>query len=110
MGQEVSETIEMHVLGDSGLLGTWAAAYAVLEQPFGIKQGLIASKSRLLKKQLIIPRLELVVALMAANLAHNIWNSLPNYNIRWWSDSTVVSHWLQSNESYKQFAHKEWNV
>ena len=34
------------------------------------KQGLIASKPRLSKKKMTIPRLELVVAQMVVNLAH----------------------------------------
>ena len=48
----------------------------------GTKQGLIASKLRLPKKQLTIPRLELVVAQMVANLEDNIRNSLLNDHIR----------------------------
>ena len=55
-----------------------------------------------------IPRLKLVAAQTVANLAENIKISLPNDNIRevhGWSDSTVVLHWLQGNESYKQFVH-----
>ena len=50
------------VFGDARLLGACAVAYAVIQQPSGIKQGLISSKSRLPKKQLTIPRLELVAA------------------------------------------------
>ena len=41
---------------------------------------------------------------MVANIADNIPNSLPNYNIKvvyGWSDSTVVLHWLQGSGSYK---------
>ena len=52
-----------------------------MQQPFGIKQGFIASKSRLSKKQITIPRLELVAAQMVANLAENMRTSLPNHNI-----------------------------
>ena len=51
-------------------------------KPSGIKQGLIASKLRLLKKELTIPRLKLVVARMVAILADNIGNFFPNYNIK----------------------------
>ena len=95
-------------MGDASLLGTCAVACAVMQQPSVIKQELIASKSRLSKKQMTIPRLELVAAQMVANLAENIRTSLQNHNIRevyGWSDSTVVLHWLQGNESYKQFVH-----
>ena len=45
---------------------------------------------------------------MVANLANNIQNSLPKYNLRenyGLPDSTVDLHWLQGSESYKQFVH-----
>ena len=83
------------MFGDARLLGTCEVAYSVIQQPSGIKQGSIASNSRLSKKQITIPRLELVAAQMVANLAENIRTSLPNHNIRevhGWSDSTVVLH------------------
>ena len=70
--REVLEMIDIHVFGDADLLGTCAVAYAVIQQPSGTKQRLIASK----------PRLELVAAQMEANLANNIRKSLKNYNIR----------------------------
>lgn len=69
---------------------------------------MIASNSRFSKKQLTITTLELVAAQIVENLANNIGNSFPNYNIGEvyrWSDSTVVLDWLESNESYKQFVH-----
>ena len=106
LGQEVLEMIDIHVFGDASLLGTCAVAYTVIRS--GNKHGLIASKSRLSKKQLTMPTLELVAAQMVANLANNMQNSLPNYNIREvyeWSDRTVVLHWLQGNRTYKQFVH-----
>ena len=68
--------IDIHVFGDASLLETYAVPYAVIWQPSGTKQGLITSKSRLPKKQLTIPTLELVTAQMVENLADNIRNSL----------------------------------
>ena len=38
--------IEIHVFGDASLLGIYAVANTVIQQPFGIKQGLIVSRSR----------------------------------------------------------------
>ena len=48
--------------------GVCAAVYAVVDQLKEKSQGLLKSKSRLLKKSLIIPRLELIAARMATNL------------------------------------------
>ena len=82
LGQEVLEMIVIHIFGDASLLGACTVAYAVIRQPSGFKEGLIARKSRLPKKKSTIPRLELVAAQTMANLANNIQNSLPKFNIR----------------------------
>ena len=76
-------------------MGTCAVAYAVVFQRNGTQQNIIASKSLLAKQKLSIPRLELVAAHMAANLADNIKTALTKLNTRnifGWTDSTVVLH------------------
>ena len=97
---------DIHVFGDSSIMGTCAVAYAVVFQPNGTQQNIIASKSRLAEQQLSIPSLELVATHMAANLTDNIKIALENLNIRnvfGWTDSTVVLHWLEKNGDYNQF-------
>ena len=45
-----------------------------------------------------IPRLELIAAVIVANLAENIANSLQRFKVtavHGWSDSMVVLHWLK---------------
>ena len=81
-------------------------AYAVIYKPNKISQGLITSKSRLAKRNLTIPRLELIAVQMSANLSQNIKNVLSNQSVRnfyAWSDSTVVMHWLKIKGEYKVF-------
>ena len=81
-------------------MGTCAVVYAVVFQPNGTQQNIIASKSPLAKQKLSIPKLELVATHMAANLADNIKTALANLNIRnafGWTDSTAVLHWLEKN-------------
>ena len=71
-----------------------------------MSKGLIAAKSRLAKKNLTIPRLELVSAHMAANLVENVRVALEGYPIKsvhGWSDSTVALHWIKGGGTYKQF-------
>ena len=46
--------------------------YAVVEQPSGTTQQLAAAKSRLAKRNLSVPRLELVAAHMATNFLQNV--------------------------------------
>ena len=97
---------DIHVFGDSSIMGTCAVAYAVFFQPNGTQQNIIASKFRLAKQKLSIPKLELVATHMAANLADNMKTALANLNIRnvfGWTDSTAVLHWLEKSGNYNQF-------
>ena len=74
--EEPVDAVHPHAFGDTCSEGTCAAVYAVVHQQSGINQGLVAAKSRLAKKSLTIPRLELVSAHMAANLVDNVKNAL----------------------------------
>lgn len=105
--QETIEEINLHAFGDTSGAGTAAAMYAVVHQASGVSTGLLAAKSRLAKKGLTIPRLELVSAHMAANLAENVKNALegqPVKSVHGWLDSTVALYWIRGEGSaYKQF-------
>ena len=103
--QEPINSVELHIFGDATILGHCAVAYAVVSQPSKVNQGLVASKSRLSKKDITIPRLELIVTHMAANLATNIKTALKDLNIRsvtGWTDSTVVLHWMRDQGKVKK--------
>ncbi|XP_028407544.1 uncharacterized protein LOC114530162 [Dendronephthya gigantea] len=102
------ESIELHAFGDASGDGVSSAVYAVVHQPSGVSQGLVAAKSRLAKQGLTIPRLELVSAHMAANLISNVRNALDGFPITvvqctCWLDSTVALHWINGGGEYKQF-------
>ena len=56
--QEEIKSVELHAFSDASMTG--AAVYSVVHQPSGSCQQLVAAKSRLAKKSLTIPRLELV--------------------------------------------------
>ena len=104
--QELPKAIDLHVFGDTSGVGTSAAVYAVVHQESGVNQGLLAAKSRLAKKGLSIPRLELVSSHMAANLAENTKNALDGQLVRsvtGWLDSTVALYWIKGGGTYKQF-------
>ena len=104
--QENIEAIDLHVFGDTSGAGTATVMYAVVFQESGTNQGLVAAKARLAKKSLTIPRLELVSAHMAANLAQNVLDALqgmPVRHIYGWLDSTVALYWIKGKGSYKQF-------
>ncbi|XP_068692652.1 uncharacterized protein [Montipora foliosa] len=77
--QEQIEEIELHAFGDASKNGVCATVHAVVRQPSGVNQGLVAAKARLAKQGLTIPRLELVSAHMAANLITNVRNALMGF-------------------------------
>ena len=95
--KEPIETVELHAFGDTSGFGISAVVYAVITQASGMSKGLVAAKSRLAKKNLTIPRLELVVAHMAANLVENVRAAIEGYpvnSVHGWIDSTVALHWI----------------
>ena len=108
--QEPITNIDLHSFGDASGSGLAACVYAVVQQPSGSNQGLVAARSRLAKPQTTIPRLELLAAHMAVNLVKNVKEAITEFpvnEITCWSDSTVVLYWLQGTETYKQFvAHR----
>ena len=104
--QELIEGIELHSFGDASTQGVGAAVYAVVKQPSGTTTQLVVAKSRLAKRSLTVPRLELVAAHMATNLMVNVRNALPKElvpSMFAWLDSTVALHWICGNRAYKQF-------
>ena len=83
-----------------------AAAYAVVRQPSGDTQGLVAAKSRLSKQGLSIPRTELVSGHMATNLVDNVKTALEGFpvtEVTGWLDSTMALYWIEGKGQYKQF-------
>ena len=86
------------------------SSLAVVHQPSVTIHGLFVSKSRISKKNLNIPRLELVSASMASNLIENAKAALKRSNIRsvtGWTDSTLVLHCLNRQGLYiKYIVHK----
>lgn len=69
--------------------------YGVISRPSGDSVGLIATKARLAKQGLIIPRLELVSGHMAINLIVNVKEALEGFPVGemfCWLDSSVALH------------------
>ena len=103
---EPVQQTELHAFGNASTQGVGAAVYAVVRQPSGTTQQLVVAKSRLAKRSLSVPWLELVAAHMATNLFANVYVSLPKElmpSTVAWLDSTVVLHWIGGYGVYKQF-------
>ena len=106
--REIGVIVELilHGFADASLLGCCAVIYAVIKQAGVISQGFLISKTRLAKRDLTIPRLELVSCHMLSNLLHNTFKVLSHIQIAGvfaWSDSTVCLQWIQGQGRYKQF-------
>ena len=99
--------IDLHVFGDASILANCAAVYTVVYQPSITNKKLLPSKSRISKKDVTIPRLELESAHMSSNLVSNVLSAPKTENRRsvvGWTDSIVVLlSWLNLTESYKPF-------
>lgn len=101
--QEEIGSVQLHDFGDTSGKGVGAA---LVRQKSSVSQGLITAKARLAKQGFTIPRLELVAAHMAVNLATNVRSAicdLPVSTIQCWLDSSVVLHWIKKGGEYKQF-------
>lgn len=97
---------DLHGFGDAIATGVLVTVYAVVQQPSGVTTPLVAAKSRLAKKGLTIPRLELVAGHMVANLVKNVKEALegqPLRNTHGWLDSTVALHWIRGDGQCMQF-------
>ena len=96
--QENIQAIELHAFGDASGKGVAAAVYTVVVQEKDVNQGLVASRARLAKKGLTMPRLELVSGHMAMNLLSNVREDLEGFPVSvkyCWLDSTVALHWIR---------------
>ena len=102
---ESMSAIDLHVFGNASIL-TNSVDFAVVYQPSITNKGLLVSKSRMVKKDVTIPRLELVSVHMDSILVSNVLSALKTENIRSlveWTDSIVVICRLSQSESYKSF-------
>ena len=104
--QEPVQLTCLHGFGDASKDGVSAVVYAVTKQESGTTQGIVCSKSRIAKKNLSIPRLELVAGHMAANLVTNVEQAIGSQKItsvHCWLDSTVALYWISGQGEYRQF-------
>ena len=98
--------LELHGFADASAGGCCAVIFAVVEQSEEVSQGILVSKARLAKRDLTIPRLELVSCHMVSNLLLNTATALSNLPVKElnaWTDSTTCLHWIKGAGEYKQF-------
>ena len=99
-------SVSLHAFGDASKNGVAACVYAVVEQDNGTTQGLVCAKSRIAKRNLTIPRLELVSGHMATILVTNVEAAIGIEKVQsthCWLDSTVALYWINGQGEYRQF-------
>ena len=104
---EINEEIEQYSLHAFGDASKKAFCY-VMKIASGYHCKLVTSKSRVVPlKEMSVPRLELIAALILSRLLNNVKHSLESQilfeSIYCWSDSTIVLSWLKNDRNYKQF-------
>jgi hypothetical protein len=75
------QATHLHLFADASFTACLAVSIAVIEHSSGIIKGLLTSKSRLAKRNISIPRLELVSGQMASNMAKNLVAALRRWSI-----------------------------
>ena len=94
----------LHVFADSSPKAYGAAAYICN----GRQSSLVMAKSRVAPlKELTLPQLELMAALIGTRLANFVSCALkpryPNLKVKLWTNSEIVLHWLHSTKTLKPF-------
>ena len=106
LGPLSSGSVELHVFCDASQLAYAAVAYLRVLDQLQPVANIIFSKSRVAPvKQVSIPRLELLAAVLGAKVVRFLCQHLPYVftSVVLWSDSTTVLHWLSSDENLPTF-------
>jgi hypothetical protein len=94
-------TLEIHVFCDTSERAYGAVASLQREsQDRETTTSLVSSKSRVTPpKKVVLPRLELMGAVIGARLANNLMTTLKieEKQIEMWTDSMIVLHWICSS-------------
>ena len=96
----ISQGYKLHVFVDASTKAYGAVAYLVN----GYDSALVMAKTRIAPlKELTLPQLELMAAVIGARLVNHLRSTLDCDTITLWSDSQIVLHWLKSTKTLKRF-------
>ena len=100
------QKIDLRAFGYASKDGVCATVYSIVHQSSGVSQGLLCSKLRLSKKDLIIPMLELVACHTYINPLDNAKKAITGYPVDKlvaWTGGSTTLQWILGNGNYKQF-------
>lgn len=99
LGMSTGSSIQLHIFTDASEKAMGAAAYfRITRSDNTTAVALITARSKIAPvKRATIPRLELMAALIGAELSQFIRTAfrMPNIEATFWTDSTIVVHWLR---------------
>ena len=97
-------SLALHAFGNASAKGV-SAVYTIVHQDQGVIQQFVSAKSRLAKKNLAVPRLELVSGHMVVNLVTNKQATLNFLRLETHCglDSNVMFYWIKGQGEYCQF-------
>lgn len=95
----------LHTFCDASELAYATAVFLRVETEEGVSVQLIQAKTRVAPvKNMTIPRLELLAALIGTRLHNSVIDSLPAHCMSYfWSDSTTVLAWIRREEQWAPF-------
>ncbi|XP_071161140.1 uncharacterized protein [Mytilus edulis] len=95
-----NQKTQLHVFVDASTTAYGASVYICNHH----ESSLVIAKNRVTPlKQLTLPQLELMAALIGARLADHVKSVLYIENITFWSDSQIVLQWLSTSKQLKRF-------
>ena len=100
--EDLSPATQLHVLADASIKAYSAVAYLQVNN----YTAFVIAKTRVAPvKELILPKLELMAALIAARVSNFIITSLSLQGIstHLWADSQIVLYWIQSTRNLPTF-------
>ncbi|CAG2213730.1 unnamed protein product [Mytilus edulis] len=95
-----NQKTQLHVFVDASTTAYGASVYICNHH----ESSLVIAKNRVAPlKQLTLPQLELMAALIGARLADHVKSVLHIEDITFWSDSQIVLQWLSTSKQLKRF-------
>lgn len=96
----------LHVFSDASKGAYATCIFLRSESDDGVYVQLVLAKARVTPvKEITMPRLELIAALMSTRLYSQVCEALhlENYKVFFWSDSSIVVTWIVTNKNWSVF-------